>query len=98
LSTTPQFIGRQRAVDISPAFGGRCIDVHAAEDDLERPPATDQPWQPLRSAATGDDPHCDLRLAKDSLAQRGVAHVEGHRPLAAAAAGDALDDGDGGLR
>ena len=35
---------------------------------------------------------------KRALPSSGVAHVERHRALAAAAAADALDDGDGGLR
>jgi hypothetical protein len=62
------------------------------------PPPADEPGEPLRPAATRDDPDRDFGLAEARPAQRGVTHVEGHRELAPAAAADALDDGDGGLR
>ena len=67
----------------------------AAENHLERAAPADQPGQPLRPAAAGNDPDRHLRLAEAGLVQRGVAHVEGHRELASSAAADALDDRDG---
>ena len=90
--------GRQGPVDVAPRLGGRRVDVVASEDDLQRAGPSDQPGQALGSAAAGNDAERDFRLGQPRPAQRGEAHVEGHREFAAAAAGDALDDGDRRLR
>ena len=69
-----------------------------AEDDLQRAGTADQPRQPLRSAAAGNDADRDLRLGQPRLAERSEAHVERQREFAAATARDAFDDGDRRLR
>ena len=72
------FVGEDRVAD----------EVH-----LEGLVFADQARQALRAAEAGDDPELDLGLAEDRRA-RGDAHVAGHRQLAAAAEGEAVDGGD----
>ena len=89
--------GGQGPVHEAPLCGGAGVEVGAAEGDLERTAATDQPWEALRPAAAGDDAEKHLGLAEHRV-ERGDADVHRRHELATAAADDALDDRDGRLR
>jgi hypothetical protein len=73
----------------------RLLGRHRIADQvhLERLVHPHQARQALGAAEAGDDPELDLRLAEQRRA-RGDAHVAGHRQLAAAAEGQAVDRGD----
>ena len=88
----------QRAVHVAVALGQFGGEVGAAEHDLQGAAATDQPWQPLRPAAAGDDPERDLGLRQERATDGGEAEIEGEHELAAAAAGASLDLRDRHLR
>ena len=88
-----QFVVLDHAVD-EPELERLLGDDRIADEvHLERLVRADQPRQPLRAAEAGDDPELDLRLAEQRRARRD-AHVAGHRELAAAAEGEAVDGGD----
>src|SRR5205823_12861279 len=90
--------GGQRAVQVAVALrqlGGKIL---AAEDDLERAAPSHEAREPLRAAATGDDPQRHLGLRQDGAPERAEAHVEGEEELAPPAAGAPLELADGRLR
>ena len=89
--------GAEGPVHPAPPLGGGGVDVVAPDRHLERAGPADEPWQPLRARAARQDAERHLRLPEEGVGA-GEAHVERRRQLAAAAAGDALDDGDGQLR
>ena len=93
-----QLGGRERTVHVAPTRGGLRVDVVASERDLERAGPAHESMQALRAAPAGDDAECDLGLPEHRSADRGEAHVERQRELAAAAPGDAFEHRDGGLR
>ena len=82
------------AVDQAELVGLLGADRVADEVHLQRLVLAHQPRQPLGAAEAGDDPELDLGLAEHGRLG-GDAHVAGHRQLAAAAEGDAVDRGDG---
>ena len=72
------------------------VDHAAAEDEFQRPALAHQPRQALRAGEAGHQAELDLGLAE----LRGVGREPqraGHRQLAAAAQGEAVDRGDDGL-
>ena len=85
----------ERAVDPPVRGGGGGVEVVAAEDDLERAGAAGEATEPLRAAAARDDAEGDLGLGEDRALDGREPEVEAERELAAAAAGDAVDLGDG---
>lgn len=67
------------------------------QDELLRARGPDEPRQPLRAAAAGDDAEADLGQAELHPA-RGVAEVAGERELEPAAEGEPAERGDRRLR
>jgi hypothetical protein len=68
-------------------------DRRAGEHHLESPPPPHQARKPLRAAVAGDDPQRDLGQPQPGRPRRDPARA-GHRDLAAAAEGVAVDGGD----
>ncbi len=71
-------------------FRGIAVEVVRAENDFERPTATDQMWKTFRTAA-GVYSHSDFGLAQSGILTRREAHVTGEDELAAHAP-DATSD------
>ena len=83
------------AVDQAELEGLLGADRVADQVHLQRLVGAHQARQALGAAEAGDDAELDLGLAEDGRA-RGDPHVAGHRQLAAAAEGEAVDRGDRG--
>src|SRR4029077_16546695 len=82
---------RKCPVDISVSFRGVAIEIVRAENDFERPPATDQMWKTFRTAAAGMQSHPDFGLAESQVLARREAHVASEDELAAHAPDTASD-------
>src|SRR5205807_10167004 len=78
-------------VDVSVSFRHVAIEVVRAENDFERPTATDQMWKTFRTAAAGMQSHPDFGLAESRVLARREAHVAGEDELAAHAPDAASD-------
>ena len=84
---------RRHLVDEAQPLGLGGVDPPPGQHQLHRPLLADHARQPLRSAAAGDDPERDLRLAELGRLG-GDDHVAQQRQLAAAAEREARDRGD----
>ncbi|NJD31406.1 MAG: hypothetical protein FIB04_05920 [Gammaproteobacteria bacterium] len=91
------FARGQRPVDVSVPLRELRRKIPAAQYDLERASAPEQPRKPHGSTCTRDDPDPDFGLAQDAAADLGKPHVAGERQFATAAPAAALDLGDGRL-
>src|SRR2546421_5881602 len=80
-------------VDQADPVGLLCVDHVGAENQLQRATLADQPGQTLRPAVAWDDADRHLRLAELGRFD-GQADGAGHRQLAAAAEGEAVDGCD----
>src|SRR6266481_8687383 len=78
-------------VDVSVSFRGVAVEIVRAENDFERPTATDQMWKTFRTAAAGMHSHPDFGLAESRVLARREAHVAGEDELAAHAPDAASD-------
>ncbi len=76
------------------SFGGG--DHLPGKEELERGGGADEAREPLRSSVAGDEAELDLRLA-EARGFAGEPQVTGECELAAAAEGEAVDEGDDGL-
>src|SRR2546430_2631903 len=54
-------------VDVSVSFRGVAVEIVRAENDFERPTATDQMWEAFRTAAAGMQSHPDFGLAESRV-------------------------------
>ena len=54
-------------VDVSISFRGVAIEIVRAENDFERPTATDQMWEAFRTTAAGMQSHPDFGLAESRV-------------------------------
>src|SRR5439155_24066896 len=54
-------------VDVSVSFRGVAVEIVRAENDFERPTATDQMWKTFRTAAAGMHSHPDFGLAESRV-------------------------------
>src|SRR5882762_9840645 len=83
-----------RAVDVAISLGELAVEVLAADENLERPGATDKARQPVQRTPTrgGADP--DLELPEDRPLSAGEADVGGEGKLAARTAGATSDRAD----
>ena len=88
--------GFDNFIDQADAQGLGGVDDLAGEEEFEGCSATDQARQALRTAVAGDDAELDLGLA-EARGRGGEAQGAGHGELAAAAEGEAVDDGENGL-
>ena len=88
-----QFVVLDQAVDETELERFVGEDRVADEVHLQRLVLAHQARQALGAAEARDDPELDLRLTEDRRARRD-AHVAGHRELAAATEGQAVDGGD----
>jgi hypothetical protein len=86
-----QFGVWKRPVDISVSFRGVAVEIVRAENDFERPTATDQMWKTFRTAASGMQSHPDFGVAESRVLARREAHVAGEDELAADAPETASD-------
>ena len=93
-------LGRVRGghVDEADLARLRGAEPLAEEQQARRLGAADEPRQPLRAAAAGDDPEPDLGAADQRRPLAHDAEVAGERELAAAAERVPCDLGDDGLR
>src|SRR5882672_2792139 len=82
------------AVDVSVPLGEFAVEVLATEQDLERPPATDDARQTGRGAAPGHGGEADLELPQHGPLPTGEADVGGEGELAARTASPAPQSGD----
>src|ERR1700704_2003159 len=78
-------------VDVSVSFRGVAVEIVRAENDFERPTATDQMWKTFRTAAAGMQSDPDFGLAESRVLARRAAHVAGEDELAAHAPDAASD-------
>src|SRR5437870_10853193 len=78
-------------VDVSVSLRGVAVEIVRAENDFERPTATDQMWKTFRTAAAGMHSHPDFGLAQSRVLARREAHVAGQDELAAHAPDTAPD-------
>src|SRR5947199_342445 len=78
-------------VDVSVSLRGVAVEIVRAENDFERPTATDQMWKTFRTAAAGMHSHPDFGLAESRVLARREAHVAGEDELAAHAPDTASD-------
>src|SRR5712672_3376250 len=78
-------------VDVSVSFRGVAVEIVRAENDFERPAATDQMWQAFRTAAAGMQSHPDFGLAQSRVLARRKTHIAGEDELAAHAPDAASD-------
>src|SRR2546425_10187009 len=95
---TVQFGAWKCPVDVSVSFRGVAVEIVCAENDFERPAATDQIWEAFRTAAAGMHSHPDFGLAQSRVLSRREAHVAGEDELAAHAPDAASDLRDAGHR
>ncbi len=93
LSASDERSSRDDPVDEADAPGLVRVDGLAGEDQLKSAAPAHQSRQALGAAAAGKKAQLDLRLAKVSVLG-GDADRAGHRGLAAAAEGEAVDRGD----
>jgi len=70
-------------VDVSVSLRGVAVEIVRAENDFERPTATDQMWKTFRTAAAGMQSYPDFGLAESRVLARREAHVAGEDELAA---------------
>src|SRR6266849_7656933 len=82
---------RKCSVDVSVSFGSVAVEVVPAENDFERPAATDEMWEALRTPAAGMQSHPDFGLAQSRVLARRKTHVAGEDELAAHASDAASD-------
>src|SRR5882757_10260093 len=54
-------------VDVPVSFRGVAVEIVRAENDFERPAATDQMWEAFRTAASGMQSHPDFGLAESRV-------------------------------
>src|SRR6202030_2969747 len=78
-------------VDVSVSFCGIAVEVVRAENDFERPAATDQMWKTFRTAAARMQSHSDFGWAELRVLARRERHVAGENALAAHAPDTASD-------
>src|SRR6266566_2997179 len=78
-------------VDVSVSLRGVAVEIVRAENDFERPTATDQMWKTFRTAAAGMHSHPDFGLAESRVLARREAHVAGEDEFAAHAPDTASD-------
>src|SRR2546429_5389637 len=78
-------------VDVSVSFRGVAVEIVRAENDFERPTATDQMWKTFRTAAARMQSHPYFGLAESRVLARREAHVAGEDELAAHAPDTASD-------
>src|SRR5712675_2716705 len=82
------------AVDVSVPLGEFSVEVLTTEQDLERPPATDDAWQTGRGAAPGHGGEPDLELPQHGPLPTGEPDVGGEGELAARTASPAPESSD----
>src|SRR6516164_7744785 len=70
-------------VDVSLSFRGVAVEIVRAENDFERPTATDQMWKTFGTTAAGMHSHPDFGVAKPRVLARREAHVASEYELAA---------------
>ena len=88
-----QLITRDDPLDEAPVVRGLRADEVAAEIEQVGAAEPDEPRQPLRAAAAGDEPELDLGLAQLRVVGADP-HVAAHRELESAAEAEAVDRGD----
>src|SRR5258705_5954945 len=93
-----QLVRWQRSIDIAVTFCQLRREIIATHEHLQGASPPDEPWQPLRRAATRNEPNRHLWLAEDSLANCSKTHVHGQRDLTPSAPGPSFDFGNGYLR
>src|SRR5882724_3487157 len=74
---------RKCAVDVSISFRSVAVEVVRAQNDFERPTATDQMWKTFCTPAAGMQSYPDFGLAESRVLARREAHVAGEDDLAA---------------
>src|SRR4029077_10626488 len=79
---TVQFGVWKGPVDVSVSFRGVAVEIVCAQNDFERPAATDQTWKTFRTAAAGMQSHPDFGLAESRVLARRKTHVAGEDELA----------------
>src|SRR5260370_6204758 len=70
-------------VDVPVSFRGVAVEIVRAENDFERPTATDQMWKTFCTAAAGMQSHPDFGLAESRILARCEAHVAAEAELTA---------------
>ena len=85
------FVSWKCPVDVSVPFWGSAIEVVCAENNFERPAATDQMRKTFRTAAAGMQTYPDFGMAESRVFARREAHVAGEDELAAHAPDTASD-------
>src|SRR4029077_15758739 len=78
-----QFGVWKRPVDVSVSFRGVAVEIVRAQNDFERPTATDQMGKTFRTAAAGMQSYPDFGVAESKVLARREAHVAGEHELAA---------------
>ena len=88
-----QLLARHDLLDEPPVVRGRGVDEVAGHVEVLRAPDPDEPRQPLRAAAAGDEAELDLRLPELGVVGD-HADVAAHRELETSAEAEAVDRRD----